>query len=313
MNAASDQGTLEIGGERRVEIMFSPTASVAEGLYTFYLRVESNGEIEAHIGLHVSVTLSGIGGALFKITDIYTGTPGPDAKSIQGVSGARIMVQNEEVPNIEMTLDTDAAGEALFEDLAAGRYKYRITADKHQQYIGRLRIKPGVTVNTHVFLEYTLITVEWSVKEITIEDRYEIVLDATYETDVPAPVLAIEPMLVNMPPMRKGDVFRGEFTITNLGLVRADELRLRMPPENDNFRYEALALIPDSLGAKERLTIPWRVVCLSSLPEDDHSKPIHQSPFALITNSNVSGGTAVLPLYVSVVFTSILIRLPPLS
>jgi hypothetical protein len=54
-------------------------------------------------------------------------------------------------------------------------------------------VKPGITLNEDVFMQYTLVTVEWSVQEIALEDRYEIVLDATYETDVPAPVLVIEP------------------------------------------------------------------------------------------------------------------------
>ena len=67
---------------------------------------------------------------------------------------------------------------------------------------------------------------EWEVNEITIEDKYEIVLTATYETDVPAAVVAIEPSSVSLPAMQAGDVFNGEFTLTNYGLIRADDLKV---------------------------------------------------------------------------------------
>jgi len=77
---------------------------------------------------------------------------------------------------------TDSQGEAWFQNVPAGRYQYRVRASNHQESGGRLQIKPGVTVNQPVFLDYNLIQVEWSVQEITIEDRYEITLNATYET-----------------------------------------------------------------------------------------------------------------------------------
>ena len=42
---------------------------------------------------------------------------------------------------------------------------------------------------------------EWSVRETTIQDRYEIVLDATYQTDVPAPVVVMDPASLSIPDM----------------------------------------------------------------------------------------------------------------
>ena len=62
---------------------------------------------------------------------------------------------------------------------------------------------------------------EWEVTETTIEDLYEIVLTATYETDVPAPVLVAEPGSIQLLLMSAGDVFNGVFTLTNYGLIRA--------------------------------------------------------------------------------------------
>ena len=50
--------------------------------------------------------------------------------------------------------------------------------------IGRIWIRPGSLAYTDVFLDSSLVTVEWEVREITIEDRYEIILNPIFNTSV---------------------------------------------------------------------------------------------------------------------------------
>ncbi|MFH1147689.1 MAG: FlgD immunoglobulin-like domain containing protein, partial [Pseudomonadota bacterium] len=271
LNATAYQGTLKVGDRREISISFSPEAGkVQEGLYVFYLQVDSANSPAKDIGLYISVTQSGIGSALFKVMDIYTGTIDKNTNQpIQGLSGAQIRVQNEDVRTIEKTGVTDALGETLFSDLPAGRYKYRVTANNHQEYIGRLWIKPGVAANEEVFLDYNLVTVEWEVVETTVQDKYETVLKTTYETDVPAPVLVAEPASISLPHMKAGDVYRGEFTLTNYGLIRAENLEIKLPQSDENFKYELIGGIPDSLDAKQRMTIAYKITCLRSLSQED--------------------------------------------
>src|SRR5690606_19584422 len=117
----------------------------------------------------------------------------------------------------------------------AGTYRYRITAADHQEKVGRFRVKPGITVAEEVFLDYNLVSVEWSVKEITINDRYEIVLNTTFKTDVPAAVVVAQPVGTTLPDMKPGDVFYGEIVLTNHGLIRADNLNFKMPASDQYF------------------------------------------------------------------------------
>jgi RHS repeat-associated protein len=212
------------------------------------------------------VTQSGIGHVLFKAADIYTATLDDQGNVIEGLAGAKIHIQNEKVLTVEKTLTTDNTGEALFSDLPTGRYKFKATASNHQEVIGRFRIKPGVTLSERLFLDYNLVTVEWSVTEITIEDRYEITLEATYETNVPAPVVLLEPLSVNLPDMQQGEVYYGEFTLTNYGLIRADDLKFDLPSDQ-YFKYDLLGDLPISLGAKERITIPYRITALKRIDQ----------------------------------------------
>jgi hypothetical protein len=263
-----DQGTLGVGASKQIQLTANPPETVSDGIYGFKLRVESSNDETAYINIYVAVTQSGIGNVLFKVSDIYTATLDENGELIQGLGGARIRIQNEEVLSIEETATTDSYGEAQISELPAGRYRYRVSASNHEDLTGRLTIKPGVTATQELFLDFNLITVEWSVTEITLEDQYEITLQATFETDVPAAVVVLEPSSTTLPEMDVGDVYYGELRLTNYGLIRADNLEASYPGSDAYFQYEFLAELPESLEAKESVLIPYRVTALSSLSPD---------------------------------------------
>ena len=74
--------------------------------------------------------------------------------------------------------------------------------------------------------------------------------------------------MTNLPKLNAGDVYYGELTLTNYGLVRAENLAPQLPQSDAFLRYEFLGTIPASLEAKQRLTIPYRIVALKSLEPD---------------------------------------------
>ncbi|VAW81991.1 hypothetical protein MNBD_GAMMA13-293, partial [hydrothermal vent metagenome] len=220
------------------------------------------------INIFVVVTQSGIGGALFKASDIYTATLDNNGVPIPGLAGARIRYQHEIDLSNEGELTTDPSGEVFFQNLPAGRYRFRASASNHEDLAGRFTVKPGVTGTEEIFLDYNLITVEWSVTEITIEDKYQITLQATFETDVPAAVVVVQPSSVQLPDMQVGDVFNGELRVTNYGLVRADNLTFNLPDTDAYYKYEFQQGLPDYLGAKDSLVIPYRITALAPFNPD---------------------------------------------
>lgn len=282
--------TLAPAESRSVDLNFAPPASTPEGTVELRLRVTGDNVPEQSVPVFVRVVKpgtgspgvpdpgpggspTGVGGVLFKLSDLFTATLDSSGQLIQGLAGARVTIQNEDYPNILLELTSDSIGEALFQGVPAGRYVYRAGDSKHQEIGGRFQIKPGVVVTQPVFLTYNLITVEWSVREITIQDRYEITLTATFETDVPAPVVVLSPTSVNLPVMNEGEVFYGTLTLQNYGLVRADNVRQILPASDPYFRYEFLAPVPTELEAKQRVTLPYRVVAVKSLGGSTASGP----------------------------------------
>jgi len=243
-------------------LSFSPTNGVTAGYYRFKLRVTAANAATTDINIDIAVNDSGKGGALFKVTDLYYGYQGNT-----GVNGALVQLIKQEGVILTTNLTTDALGEAWFQNVPVGRYKYRVTANQHDGVTGTLWIRPGVTPNQEVWLKCNLVTVEWSVNPIPIEDCYNIVLSATFNTDVPAPVVVTEPMSFSLPDMKAGDVFNGEFTIGNYGLLTASNLTFVVPPSDEHFRVELSGAATNQtvLAAHETRRVSYRVTCLTAL------------------------------------------------
>jgi RHS repeat-associated protein len=274
LNSASDLGALPVGLTKPISLTFSPGETVplsGQTPYLFYLRVTAANHPTRDIPLYVNVDRSGLGNALFKVMDIYTGTLDRNGNVVQGLAGARLRLVKEEGSSFETNLVTDALGEVLVQNLPVGRYSVRLAANGHNDRSDVIWIKPGMTVSKDYTLESQLVTVEWSVKETTIQDKYEIVLNTTFQTDVPAPVVVMEPASLSLPDMAPGEVLNGEFTIKNYGLIRAQNVNPSMPPSDQYYKYEILGNVPATIEAKQSVRVPYRVTCLSRLEGDEES------------------------------------------
>lgn len=274
LNSVPDLGTLLVGEHKPVSVTFSPDETVPLTGTTpnlFNLRVTADNHPSRDIPFYVHVDRSGLGNVLFKVMDMFTSTLDTDGNVVQGLAGARIRLVKEEGSAYEANLVTDALGEALGQELPAGRYTARISAAGHNDRRDTVWIKPGMTVHREYTLESQLVTVEWSVRPITIEDRYEIVLTTTYQTDVPAAVVVIDPASLSLPDMEPGEVLNGEFAIINHGLIRAENLTLTLPPADPYYKYEILGAVPTTLEPKQVVRMPYRVTCLSRLAGDAQS------------------------------------------
>ena len=268
LNVATNVGTLAVGEERAVTLVFAPTGGVSETLHEFRLQVRASNYVTKDINLFAGVDGSGQGGALFKVTDIYTGTTNQQGGLIQGLAGGTITLQKESGSQVVTSRVSDVLGEAQFADLPVGSYIVRVSASKHDTYGGRIWVKPGVVTVKEVFLQYNLVTVEWKVVPTTIQDQYEVVLTATFETAVPAPVVIMEPTSVALPDMKAGEVLNVELRIVNHGLIRAQNVAFTPPASDEYLRFELLTAVPATLEANQVLTIPYRITCLKSLAGD---------------------------------------------
>ncbi|OMH38247.1 LamG-like jellyroll fold domain-containing protein [Motiliproteus sp. MSK22-1] len=262
ISSNSQPGDLLVGESQAVQVSFNPSASVPQDNYEFRLKVTGDNISPYQVQYFVAVVSSEVGNAFFHVSDIYTATPDENHRPIPGLEGAKIEIQNEKILKID-SAHSDANGEVFFGNLPAGTYSYRVSAFDHDSVSGRIQVKPGITVSEDPFLMNTLVTVEWEVKEITIEDKYEIIVQATFETNVPVAVVVANPLSINLPVMEAGDLFYGELTLTNHGLIRAETMTADLPTGNEFISMEYLAEIPDTLGPGDVFILPYRVQALN--------------------------------------------------
>ncbi|MCO6514823.1 MAG: carboxypeptidase regulatory-like domain-containing protein, partial [Snodgrassella sp.] len=181
---------------------------------------------------------------------------------IKGVKGATIKLQNDGVLTEQYTLNTDKDGIASLSKLPAGIYRYRVSAPNHIDASGRIVIQPDSTTNQHIFLEYQTVNVEFNVTETTIKDVYDINVNASFNTQVPAPVILLEPLSINLGGMQVGEEKTGQITVSNYGLVQADNVSLNLPKTDSRFKYEFFSEVPSVLKPKEKVVISYKVTAL---------------------------------------------------
>lgn len=258
-------GAIDIGQSTLIQIDARPGADVADGYYQLQLKITADNDPGGSVPVTIAVARDGQGGVRFKMVDIYTGTLNAQGQSIEGLAGARIVLQNEALTGDIRTASSNAQGIAEFTAIPPGNYRWRASAPNHLDASGRITVSAGLTASERVFLDYQVISIEFSVTETTIRDVYDIVLEATYQTQVPAPVVLLKPMSINLPAMQPGEEITGELSLSNYGLVRADDVQFALPQSDENFRYEFFGQLPTQLAAKSRVTIPYRITSLKAL------------------------------------------------
>jgi hypothetical protein len=104
-------------------------------------------------------------------------------------------------------------------------------------------------------------SIDWNMSKAVIEDRYEITLDATFETDIPAAVIVLDtdPYSTTLPGMAPDKVYHG-LTINPTSQTETD------------FRFEFLAEMP-----KQRVIIPYRIVALENAADNATESECHNT------------------------------------
>ncbi|MFM6345920.1 MAG: hypothetical protein ACKPFK_12330, partial [Dolichospermum sp.] len=99
----------------------------------------------------------------------------------------------------------------------------------------------------------------WTVTPTEIEDKYIITIQSTFETDVPIPVVTIDPPLIDLKDLQAvGQVTQINMTVTNHGLIAANDVKLNFG-SHPFYKIEPLINNFDGLAAKSSLTIPVRI------------------------------------------------------
>jgi hypothetical protein len=152
---------------------------------------------------------------------------------------------------------TDASGQVLLPNVREGTYLLEVNADKHDLYRASYRITPGILNVTEVFLARELINYRFVVAPTEIPDQYTVHLESTFETNVPVPLVKLKAPST-LPNLAPGEQTQIDLTLTNYGLIEAEDVQLRLPQIPD-YTFTPLTDKLAVLPAKSSITIPVKM------------------------------------------------------
>lgn len=152
---------------------------------------------------------------------------------------------------------TSTDGQVYFNEVPEGYYTLFVTAPKHDSYMQNVLVSPGETTEHLATISYQAISISYRVEETTVEDKYKIVSEMTYETQVPVPVVVLDtPDELNLYDVEMGHELLYYIKVENRGLITAQNVCVSLPSQ-DGFLFTPLSEYAGfDLAAKQSVTIP---------------------------------------------------------
>ena len=253
------------GQTNHVVLLLTPAADLPLGPYTGNLAVEGTGT-----GLGIPFDFRALseakGDLLVTAVDEYTYY----AEGLPKLAGATVTVRDAVSRAVAANGVTDANGEFLASQLQEAYYEIEVTAEKHTTYRNPHLILAGTVNKIQTFLSRQVVTYNWTVVPIEIEDRYKITIDTTFETVVPIPVVTVEPAVIDLAEIT-ADVTQMEIKISNHGLIAANNTRLTLPT-HPLWEFESIVNQIGTLPANSSLSVPLTIRRVSQQVAGEHMK-----------------------------------------
>ena len=205
------------------------------------------------------------------------------------VVGAQVLVKHPVTGAVVAKGLTGEDGKYSVE-LSEGYYTVSVTADKHDSYQNNILVDPGVETDLTVNLSFQAITIDWTVEETEVEDKYEIVTTVKYETNVPMPVVELNiPQSIPASQLQYGESLLFNAILTNKGLLMAQDVELELPTDVKGYIFEALVEDSINLAPQQSIIIPVKVTKGNSDATISYSRSMSRS-----SNEDCAGGLGVL-------------------
>jgi YD repeat-containing protein len=257
VNGPTTLGDIAPGGVQNIQLVLEPPSSLTSQAYASnpLLEVRSSNASAVPVNTLITLTASGSGNVVY---------------SVINADKPRVLGQGEPIPTAEgqlVSLDiaglsfravADANGVVRLLNVPAGRYSYTVKASGFEESKGVQTIEPGVTLTKEILLLTQVVTYEWTVVPTTIEDQYNITLGITFKTDVPAPVVVMEPAVFNFN-LEGGQSVDAQITVTNKGFIAADNVVVRPNITDTAIQIDMPYSVIPRLAAGQSLVVPFRL------------------------------------------------------
>ena len=247
--SASPIPSLAPGARSTVVVALNPATNLPLTVYSGNLGLIGN-----NTGLSVPFQFRALsearGDLLVTVTDEHTYF----ANGAPRVTNATVLVRDRITGLVVADGATGTNGQLLLNNLLEDDYILEVSAFNHASGRGGVRIVPGAQHEQEMFLSLESVRYEWKVVPTEIEDRYRVVIEPKFETEVPQPNLVVENPLV-IPLVFPGQTSQFEIRLRNTGLIALQRVRIPVP-NHPKLVITPLVTELEELPAQSSVTVP---------------------------------------------------------
>jgi hypothetical protein len=238
---------LAVGQSNTFTVVFTPPTNAPLGSVQNKITIKGTNALGTFdVNLYARVTSANHGAVQFYVDDIL----GLD------VPNANVRLHNNTLQVELPAVQTDINGLVTVTNLQEGDWSWQISAAGHAANGGVVTVVADQTVNVSTRLNRSLVTVNFTVTPVPYTDKYEITIEQTFETHVPAPVLVLTPSYQNFDNVNPG--FQATFIVTakNEGLIQMTDLSIT-GSQSDSASFTPLITYVPLMLPQQSIDIPF--------------------------------------------------------
>jgi hypothetical protein len=184
----------------------------------------------------------------------FWGSDGTRLENGPLVRNAVVQLRHPETNEVLYEQVTESDREPLvFRDLQEGYYVVQVNAPRYAPYRQTWLVEGDRVTEVRAFIPREVVSYRWSVRPTDIPDVTIITLEAVFETNVPQPVVTVNPPLVDLSTIEESAQI--DFVVENHGLITAENAVFELP-SHPGWRFTLLSDQIGDLRPRERRVVP---------------------------------------------------------
>ncbi len=240
------------GATNRIALQLTPPESLGLGEYRGTIILDG-GNTSFTLPFNFRAVSDLKGDLLVRVVDEFTYY----AEGSPAVSNATVLVRDAVTRAVVANGVTDADGNFYAPGLTEAYYDLEVSAERHNSGRETALVLAARTNTVSTFLPRQMVQYRWTVEPTTVEDRTKITIETKFETVVPAPVITIEPALIDLSQYTAAET-QIELNISNHGLIAAGNFRLNFG-SHPNWELVPLISQVGTLPPRSSLSVPMMI------------------------------------------------------
>ncbi|CAF3820788.1 unnamed protein product [Rotaria sp. Silwood1] len=247
--------TIEKYGNASFTLAIQISDSAPLSIFTLRGIIRDNTYLITH-SFTIQLTIVGSNETLFDLNIVCKDEFSYFGNNLLNLANVTITLVNYDL-NVKYVFQSNETGQATI-SLVAGTYEISAQARNHSSYRNAVTVDRNMASNNEflIFLQRILVSYTFKVTQVSVDQTYIITLDAQFVAYVPAPVLVVSPTTIDLNELETNQgIAQLDFTFTNYGLIRLNDLQLSLPISHPFLRFSVQQLPIGNIEANSSIIV----------------------------------------------------------